>query len=493
MALVPFNPPPGLNSDDSTFAAEGRWADGSNVRFWNGKAQPIGAWSSAPFPHTPLTGAPRALFAMVGASSAAIVAVGTTSRLYTLDSGLSVVTNITPAGFATASFWSLAAWGSYLLAVPSSVSVAGKGTLYEYTGSGVATVIANAPDNITAMLVTRRQVLVFGCNEEVSGAFNGRCIRGCDFEDNTDWTSTATNSVFEDIIDDPSEIVGARMVGDYPVFWTKTSVWYGEFIGDPAQIWRWTRAAQGVGLLGINAVAVKGNSAFWLTPNLTWIRWTLGAEPEAVPCPIGKEFAVNFGLNAPEQTCAFYHTAFDEIWLFYDDGRDSGTTNSRYVAFSLRDGAWFRGILARTAVMDTRGVFVRDGSGSHPPSSMIAATAAGQVHFHEQIYSEATVGWYIQSADQYIDQSQRRVMIRGIIPDFEDRAGSTIELTLNVRDRPMSTATAKGPYSLALAATKKDFRASGKITSVKFASASGVQAYARFGKCLFDVVPMGER
>src|SRR3954467_4258448 len=42
--LKALSPPPGINSDDTTFDAQGRWADGNNVRFYNDKPQPIGGW-----------------------------------------------------------------------------------------------------------------------------------------------------------------------------------------------------------------------------------------------------------------------------------------------------------------------------------------------------------------------------------------------------------------------------------------------------------------
>ena len=83
----------------------------------------------------------------------------------------------------------------------------------------------------------------------------------------------------------------------------------------------------------------------------------------------------------------------------------------------------------------------------------------------------------------------RRMMLRGVVPDFQGQTDS-ISLTVNVGDYPHSTKTAKGPYALADGATKKDFRASGRVMSVKL---SGTEGYMRLGKPTFDTVPMGER
>lgn len=43
---IPLDIPPGLVGDDTSFAAAGRWADGSNVRFWRGRPQVVGGWES---------------------------------------------------------------------------------------------------------------------------------------------------------------------------------------------------------------------------------------------------------------------------------------------------------------------------------------------------------------------------------------------------------------------------------------------------------------
>src|SRR5687767_170938 len=61
--LIPLSPPPGLNSDDTTFAAAGRWADGNNVRFRDGVARTIGGWLEYTDFNTTTQGHVRTMFA----------------------------------------------------------------------------------------------------------------------------------------------------------------------------------------------------------------------------------------------------------------------------------------------------------------------------------------------------------------------------------------------------------------------------------------------
>ena len=46
---VPLRIPPGLNADDTTYSAAGRWADCNCVRFDRDLPQTIGGWESLSF------------------------------------------------------------------------------------------------------------------------------------------------------------------------------------------------------------------------------------------------------------------------------------------------------------------------------------------------------------------------------------------------------------------------------------------------------------
>lgn len=473
--LIPFTLPPGLNSDDTTFSAEGRWADGNNIRFWQGKPQAIGGNGSAT---TTLTGAVRAIF-QSGLGVAGKVA--TQTKLYSVGQSFTSNTDVTPAAAQNAAAWSLQPWGSILLAVPRG------GTLYEQSGTSQATEVTQAPDQITRMLVTpQRQVLALACNEEVSGTFNGLCIRGCDLEDYTDWTTSSTNNAFEHILDSGGAIKGGDIVGAYVGVWTESVLYIGQFLGDPGQTYRFDPVSDGCGLANSEALCVAHGVAYWVGPDFQLKAWSPGGLPYIIPCPILKDVLTNKIAGANLGVVVRANHRFDEIWIFYADARDSATENSRYIAYSIPESraagapVWFRGQLARTMMFDAG----LTASGS----SVIMGDSSGNIYRHE-LDTTAPTSCHIQSADQYFSNSQRRMMVRSFIPDFEYQSGD-VALTLTVRDRPQSTAVTKGPYTVTTAMNKKDFRASGKLMSMKF---SATAQYFRLGKPVFDAVPMGER
>lgn len=487
MPLTALDLPPGLNSDDTTLAAEGRWADGDNVRFVNGKPQAIGYMAAGAFTST--APAIRAAKNWTTSAGSEFTAYGTNGAvgLYVRNVGLATQHDITPSPAPSASIWSFDLWGDYLIAHP------GSGTLYVWqnnTGAR-ASEITQAPNTISAMLVTpQRQILALGCNEEASGTFNSRCIRGCDIENYTDWTTSVSNNAFEHILEgEPGHIVTARMLGDYVAIWTTTSVWLGIFLGDPERTYRFQRIASGCGMWNPSAtigerhaVCVVGQTAYWLGADLNFYAWTLGSLPAKMPCPIGDDFRRNVGRSQAGANFCCHLAKFSEVWWFYDDARDTSTIEpTRYVALNISDGTWFRGQLSRTYMIDASGTIDLPRAFDHN----------GDEIYHEHPTGGASFSWYIQSADQSFMKGNRRVLVRGVQPDFENQSGD-VSLTLSVRDRPHASATTKGPYTLTTATTKKDFRASGKLISVKF-SGSGTASHMRLGTPLFDIVPMGER
>jgi hypothetical protein len=463
MTLVPLAPPPGLDSDNSAFAAQGRWADGSNVRPYNGSMETIGRYSAV----ITLAGSQSiADLTQVGPSAGGTYTIiGTGNKLWA-GVGFNSPTDVSPAGLVgNAGSWSFASYGDTLMCSPNDSK------LYQYTlGGGAASHIAQAPVQIRVVLVARRQVLALGCNEEISGVFNGRCIRGSDIEGPTDWTTTSANNAFEYVLDDPGSILAGKVLGENIAVWTSSSLWLGTFVGNPSEVYQFERIEGAPGAVGPNAVCIFGQTVYWFAPDLQIWEWSPGAPPAAVPCPISKEFRDNLDSNDFIRIVAVPH--FSEIWLFYVDSRDGVGDPSRYIAFN-QQGQWFRGILARPGAWAGNGLFL--------------ATNTNVVYSHDLTTGTAPT-WFLQSADQYMDNGRRRMMIRSCIPDFKDQAGD-ISLTIYTRDRPQSAETAKGPYAIANTATKKDLHASGKLLSVKLSGSS----YMRLGKPTFDIVSVGER
>lgn len=498
---IAFDPPAGLITNGTGFASSGTWTDTDNVRFCEGRVQTIGGWQLA-FGES-LVGVCRNILGWTNIAGVQNIAFGTHIALQVHVGG--VLAHITPAGLAPGSVdtsgggpgygtgafgsgtysvpsslftlrtWSLDTWGETLLAVPRG------GTLYQWTNEAgtEAAVVANAPTEISAMLVTpERQILALGCNEELSNDFNPLCVRGCNIEDPTDWTTSASNNAFEHILEGGGHIVSGRMVGAYVAVWTDSALHQGQFLGNPEQTYRFDRIDNNCGLIGPNAACVLGGIAYWIGKDKQVRAWAPGLRPSIVQCPISKDFEDNLHSEQPAKIVAVSNSCYDEVWFFYPDKRD-GNENSRYIALSVNAGAWFRGQLARTAACDA-GVL------SHP----LAATASGEAFFHE-MDSDANgepLSWRACSAAYYVDEGKRLLQIQAISPDFKEQE-QTIELRVHTRLAPQSDRRTHGPFELTRSQNRSHFRVSGAIMELEF-SGSG---YVHFGKPTFDATLLGVR
>jgi hypothetical protein len=475
---------PGIVSDDTTFSSQGRYSDGNNVRFYQGRPQTIGG-VALPGITGPYTGVTKMLAYTVSGATR-IASAG--DDLISIDSGVADY-DITPVGWASGRH-TLAMWGDVLLACNSG------GKLYQSVAGATATEITQSPDEITAMLVTQtRQVMALGANEASSGTFNPRAIRISDVEDLTDWTPSASNLSDEVILEGQAPIVGGCLLGEYVVVWTTGAMFLGTFTGDVVQPWRFDRVAQ-VGLVALDAFAAHGTRVYFMAPDLRVYTYSPGQGPSHIPCPISREFTTNCWAVDHDQIFGFYNSRFGEAWFFYLDQRGGGSTPNRYIAFAASESetaqqpVWFRGQLVATAAVESA-LLGTEFSGYSTSIAATISVAGGPFHlarFDCGLLQTGFSPFHIQTADQYFDESQTRMMIRSVVPDFED---GSVNLYVYVRSRPQDTPVTKGPYAITDETSKKDFRASGKIIAMKFDGTSGT--FWRLGKPLFDVVPMGER
>ena len=509
---IPLELPPGLNGDDTTFAASGRWAAGSNVRFWEGRPEVIGGWEL--LNSTALTGSCRSIFAWTDIDAELNIAFGTNSALQLWYD--STIYDITPAGFvagavdgtggsgygtgaysvgdysepSTADYfpltWSLAAWGQNLLACPRGQTISG----WTNNPASVAVDLANAPAEVTYMLVApTRQVFALGTNAESGGVFDPLIIRHSTVGDNTVWTTAASNSAREYRLTGGGRIVAGRVMGSNILVWTSESLWLGTYVGSLTQVWRFDKVGSQCGLVGPNAAVVVGQRCVWIGPDLQVYAYALGGQAGPLDCPILKDFSDNMASSQGDKIVASSTSRFAEIRFDYPDARD-GYENSRYIAahvptlISNPSLAWYKGIMARTAYVDAP---------PHPtPSYPIGVDTNSAIYWHDKGTSADgnAFSWYIETADNYISPDTN-MQVRQVWPDFKDQLGPVM-VTVTTKFAPQGTETVVEGSAMAPGDRKSDVRATGRVVRVKFYGNSS-PTRCRIGSPTFDVTPAGGR
>lgn len=546
---VPIQIPPGVIVDDTTFeVGQTAWADVNNIRFWRGQPQVIGGWQR--LMTTALTGVCRNIFPWTDNAGTLNIAFGTHSHLEVWVGGS--LYDITPAssalldsdgnplldsngdiisgglgfifgnidgtggdGYGTGAYgsglygepssgtdfpltWSLAPWGENLMACPRGQPI------FQWTNDVAtpAAILANAPPVVTYMLVTHtRQVMALGCNEEISGNFNPRCIRFSDIENPTVWNDLVTNNAGEFILEGSGQIVGAQLIGDYIFVWTDHELYLGTYdptlnaVGLPNG-WTFPAVGENCGLIGPNAAVVLADqAAYWFGSNGQIHACVLGGVPQVVICPMQQDVFSHIAVSQQAKIVASTCTEYGEIRFDYPDSRD-GIENSRYFVYSSGGNlpaaasyntintVWSKGVMVRTAYMDA-------GPSSYP----IGVDFNGNVYLHElgQSADGATFDAYAETADFYASDNVEQVLeARGIWPDVQGQVGA-LSLTVYSRLYPQDlNIRSRGPMALSPGQPKKDFLISGRILRLRYES-TAAPMFWRLGKPVYDVVPAGLR
>lgn len=384
--------------------------------------------------------------------------------------------------------WSLAAWGQKLLASPRN------GGLYEWSNvtSQRAVAVTAAPTRITQMLVApQRQVFALGCTQE-NGIWNPLCLRHSGVGDETQWTTDASSSstAREYVLPGGGRIVGGKVLGRYLLVWTTQGLFLGTYVGQVSQVWRFDKVGDKCGLIGPNAAAVMGATAFWISPDRQFHSYSAGGAVAPVACPIRADFAANLAASQADKIMASTIGEFSEVRWDYPDTRD-GYEVSRYVALAVDGpdaGAWHRG-QAINGVTPARTALVDAGPAQNP----IGVSVDGAVYWHELGHSAdgQALPWYIQSGDLYLDEN-RAALVRQAWPDISDDQIGPVQLSLGSRLHPQGLQTAFGPFTLMPGQETVDFKASGRLFQLTYSGYS-LPSYARIGRLVVDASPRGRK
>lgn len=497
--------PPGLASEDTAFADEGRYYAMSGARFWEDRVQIMGGYESATL--SLLGGVCRTILQWTDNDGNANIAFGEHDRLEVLYGG--VPYNITPAafvpgnidgsagkGYGTGAYglgpygeastdptfpmtWALSNYGETLIANARMQGI----WQWSNNTAVVAQPVANAPAQVNyALVVPQRQLIAFGCTDLGGPTFDPMCIRGSDIEDITNWTPATDNNAFEYVLDSGSYIVTARVVANYLFVWTDSAFYLGTFIGAPDETWRFERQGLHCGSIGVNAPVVDGQVAKWISSDAQFWAAAIGSEPQVIPCPILKGFADNIAPGQADKIVGSTVSKYREVRWFYPDNRD-GYENSRAIAVNA-------GLQWSTDQRDARTAYTDAG----PSDSPISTTYAGNIYWQERgaTGDGGQLTGFVETSDFYLGDAEELIQINGVWPDFKDQQGA-INMSIDTRLYPQDTAVrTRGPYALAPNRRKRDFRATGRVARAKWEWAAS-PASGRWGKQTFDIERAGMR
>jgi len=252
------------------------------------------------------------------------------------------------------------------------------------------------------------------------------------------WQPTLNNTAGFLRIETGSQIVTGIRTRQEVLIWTDTSLTSFQFLGTEEVFGRQEMSST-ISILGPNTVTEANNVVYWMGVDKFY---TYSGRVDTLPCTI-RQYV--FGdINRIQGSLAFAGTnnQFNEIIWFYPSSNSN--TIDRYVIYNYSENIWYYGQLNRTAWVD---VGVRD----YP-----LAASNGWLYEHENGTDDGQplgadplpIDSYIQSADVDIDDGDKFMLIRRVIPDVNFTGSSTanpvtgqlqspeVDMTVGVRNFP---------------------------------------------------------
>jgi hypothetical protein len=490
---IPLEFQPGLWKNGTLYQARGRWFDADLMRWSVGGLGPVGGWRTWGFATYPVrtdigggsdTGPGRTSLTWMDNRFRRWLAVGSASKLYVYDDAAALF-DITPTGFTAgrinadpntgygnstfghssygdsrpdlgtpvpASIWSLDLWGEDLVGVMPE-----DGKVYQWDASvGVPTAViaaqvANSPEYAIANIVTSERIhMVFGGTLEADPVETDRDRRRVfwsDSEDNTDWTSTSTNLAGDQVLETKGDLLGAAKVRGQILIFTTDDAHTATFVGLP-YAYQFDRVGDNCGPVNINAVAVAGNTAYWMGRSAQGF-FKYDGYVTVIPCDVEDYIVTQMNESQASKVVAWHNTLFHEIVWFYPEGIE----NDSYVSYNYLEDHWSVGNLSRTSTT-SRGIFqlpiLFDPEGN-PYEHEVGGTYADVdeiVRSPETIVTYKTPQVpYVESGPIQLGDGNRILSATSLIPDVTTLGDITT--TFYTRLYPTDSDTTHGPYDMA--------------------------------------------
>ena len=295
------------------------------------------------------------------------------------------------------------------------------------------------PIQIMQLLVSQqdRHLIAFGAvpfGFTTAADFDPMLIRWADQDTPGDWTPTVTNTAGDLRVSRGSRIIRAMPTRQEILVWTDTNLYTLQFLGT-TDVFGLQEYADNISVMSPRCMASASNITYWMGQDKFY---AYTGRVETLPCSLRNHVFANFNYSQSEQVVSGTNEQWNEIWWFYPTA-DSDFNNA-YVIYNHLERLWYYGSIERTAWLDTP---LRDvpTAANTPINTDVDpfTTGAGYIYDHEVGVDDdgAPMVSYIQSNDFDLEDGDRFMLIRRILPDV-DFAGSTVstpEAKLQIRPR----------------------------------------------------------
>jgi len=245
------------------------------------------------------------------------------------------------------------------------------------------------------------------------------------------WEITTTNTAGFLRMQSGSRIITAINTRQETLIFTNVSLSSLQYLGTN-EVFGLQELSHNISIIGPNAVVGTNNITYWMGRDRFY---TYSGRVDTLPCTLRQYIFTDINYTQSSLVFAGVNNKFTEIIWFYPSANSDEI--DRYVIFNYLDNIWYYGTISRTAWIDS-GVY------NNP-----VAVSDGWVYSQEngtddgQPLSAAPlpITSYIKSADVDIDDGDKFMLIRRVIPDVNFVGSETANPVTGEAITPQATIT----------------------------------------------------
>jgi hypothetical protein len=243
------------------------------------------------------------------------------------------------------------------------------------------------------------------------------------------WQPTATNTSGFIRLQSGSRIITAINTRQETLIFSNQSLTSLQYLGT-AEVFGAQELSHNISIIGPNAVVGSNNITYWMGRDRFY---AYSGRVDTLPCTLRQYIFTDINITQSALIFAGVNNKFTEIIWFYPSANSNEI--NRYVVFNYLENIWYYGDLERTAWIDSS-------TFSNP-----LALDNGWIYQHENGTDDGQplgapplpITSYIQSADVDIDDGDKYMLVRRIIPDVNFTGSETTNPVTGAPIDPQAT------------------------------------------------------
>jgi len=291
-----------------------------------------------------------------------------------------------------------------------------------------------------------------------TGTIDPMLIAFSDQENDLEFEPLSTNTAGSLRLSSGSSIIGAVKSRQEILVWTDTALYSMQFVGPPFTF-AINLINEGTGLVGPNAAITAPSAVFFMSYNNFY---AYNGAVQTLPCSVQNYVFGDINLTQSFKINAFTIKDKNEVGWFYCSS--SSNEIDRYVIYNYAEELWFYGQLVRTAWLDS-------GIENYP-----RAVNGGYLFKQESGFNDdgsPMTGVFIESSDFDLDDGEKFVFARRIIPDFkfiEDSNNGSVNVVVKTRNFPGDSLTTNSTNEVSSTTQQSHIRARARQMALRIES-----------------------